>query len=149
MPAMKNSQVRLTVSQKKALLASGRTRVWERVFIGEPASMKNGRKLTRIKGVSRLVKSDKAQGYARDFLRQCPILDPLFEGDVHVEMDIYYASRRPDIDEHQILDLLQGRVYRNDRQVRRKTIQGHVDTASPRVAIRISLVAGSAGTGDP
>ena len=146
---MKKRNATLTVAQKKALLASGRTAEWSRTIFGEPASMKNGRKLTRINGVSRLVKSDKAQAYAKDFLRQCPVLDPLFEGDVHVEMEIYYASRRPDIDEHQILDLLQERVYRNDRQVRSKFIKGYVDPESPRVAIRVSLVAGMPWAGDP
>ena len=142
---VRKANVRLTAKQKKALVAAGRTDPWSRVMYGEPASMKNGRKLTRINGVSRLVKSDKAQGYARDFLRQCPVLDPLFEGPVHVEIDIYYASARPDADESQILDLLQERVYRNDRQVVWKTIKKFIDRDSPRASIRVSLVAGDFG----
>jgi Holliday junction resolvase RusA-like endonuclease len=146
---MKKENARLTVAQKKALLASGRTADWTRIIYGEPASMKNSRKIVRINGVSRLVKGDKAQAYAHDFLRQCPVLDPLFEGDVHVEMEIYYASRRPDIDEHQILDLMQGRIYRNDRQVRSKAVKGYVDPESPRVAIRVTLVALGPWSGNP
>jgi Holliday junction resolvase RusA-like endonuclease len=66
----------------------------------------------------------------------------MFTGDVHVELEIFYASRRPDLDESLILDALQGRVYRNDRQVRKKTVTGWVDTERPRTVIRISPLAG-------
>ena len=76
--------------------------------------------------------------YARDFLAQCPVLDPLFEGDVQVEIKIYYATRRNDLDESLILDLLQNRVYRNDRQCKRKVVEWGLDATNPRAEIRIS-----------
>ena len=37
-------------------------------------------------------------------------------------MLIYYSSRRPDLDESLILDLMQGVIYKNDRQVKQKNI---------------------------
>ena len=91
-----------------------------------------------IKGVPRFIKSDKARAYADIFAKQCPTLDPLFEGDVYVEMIIYYASRRPDLDESLLLDLLQGRVYANDRQVRQKNIVGRIDRDAPRTIIYVA-----------
>ena len=88
------------------------------VVIGEPCSKANSR---------RLVKS-----------KQCPHLDDLLTEDVAVSMKIFYASRRPDLDESLILDCLQGLVYKNDRQVKEKHIYwGGVDKENPRAEIHV------------
>ena len=118
---------------------------WSAVILGSPQSKANSRKavsLPRKGGGRRLafIKSEAARAYAYDFGLQCPVLDPMFEQDVCVEMVIYYATRRNDLDESLILDCLQGRVYRNDRQVRRKIIEGRIDGKRPRTEIRISPV---------
>lgn len=126
----------------------GRIEPIEFIVLGEPASKANSRKLVRYNGVSRLIKSAKALSYLDAFLYQCPTLGPLFEGDVHVELEIHYASKRPDLDESLILDAMQGRIYRNDRQVKRKTVQWGLDRERPRCRIRISPLAGSLGTGN-
>lgn len=118
-----------------------RTTEWTRTIFGEPASKANSRILTVRGGKPRSIKSSKALKYLEDFIRQCPILDPLFEEDVHVELHIHYASRRPDLDESVILDALQGRVYRNDRQVKSKAVRWGLDQRSPRVDIRVSPLA--------
>ena len=128
----------LSPKQKKELLLKGRTDVWTRTIFGQPYSKANGRRLKRINGVSRLIKSEAALAYAKDFLRQCPILDPLFEAEVSVEIDIYYASERPDLDPSLILDLLQGRIYRNDRQARSQRFEHYIDRDNPRIDIRVS-----------
>lgn len=122
-------------SRKKAV--EGRTLLWERTILGEPASKANSRKLVTVNNKPMFIKSDKARGYLAGFLRQCPWLDPLFTCDVVVEAEIYYASRRPDLDESVILDAMQGRIYENDRQVRKKIITGHVDKENPRASIRV------------
>lgn len=62
----------------------------------------------------------------------------MFEGNVHVEMEIYYTSNRPDLDESLVLDALQGRVYRNDRQVWQKFVKKAIDRDAPRIVIRVS-----------
>ena len=116
----------------------GRTAPFSKTILGQPYSKANSRKLATIKGKTRFIKSDNALGYLTDFARQCPVLDPMFEGDVHVEMVIYYASRRPDVDESLVLDAMQGRIYRNDRQVRKKTIEGKIDRGNPRIEFRVS-----------
>ena len=93
-------------------------------IFGEPASKANSRKIVRYGGVSRLIKSSKALNYVDLFKAQiAPAWKPL-DGDVVVTIDIYYASRRPDLDESLILDLLQGHMYLNDRQVKEKHIYG-------------------------
>lgn len=82
-----------------------------------------------------MIKSAKALSYLLMFKEQCKGLDPLMDGDVSVTMNIYYASRRPDLDESLILDLLQGFVYSNDRQVKEKHIYWHLDKERPRTDI--------------
>lgn len=132
----------------KKVKEAGRLTPVEFVIQGEPASKANSRKLVRIGGVSRFIKSSKALSYLDIFAWQCPTLTPMFEGDVHVELAIYYASRRPDLDESLILDAMQGRIYRNDRQVKKKTVDWGLDRQSPRTRIRVSPLAGGLGTGD-
>ena len=112
----------------------------EHIFqiLGEPASKANSRKIVLIKGRPASIKSEKARNYAKMFAAQCQKLDDLFENDVKVEMLIYYASRRPDLDESLILDLIQGVVYSNDRQVKQKNIYWGLDRENPRTIIRVS-----------
>lgn len=112
-------------------------------ILGEPASKANSRRMVLIGGKPRLIKSKKALDYCKAFASQCPILDDLIECDVVVWIDIYYASRRPDLDESIILDELQGRIYKNDRQVKEKHIVWHLDRDNPRSEIRVAALEGS------
>jgi Holliday junction resolvase RusA-like endonuclease len=104
-------------------------------IFGEPASKANGRRVVRIGGMSRMIKSHKALSYSDTFKAQAKPIHPLMEGVVSVEIHIWYASRRPDLDESLILDLLQGVVYTNDRQVREKHVYWHLDKINPRCEI--------------
>jgi|TARA_A100000172_G_C2997631_1_gene95187 Holliday junction resolvase RusA-like endonuclease len=105
---------------------------------GEPASKANQRKLVLIKGRMVPIKSKKALDYVKEFQKQIPKIDPLTEDYVKVEMMIYYASRRPDLDESLILDCMQNYVYYNDRQVKEKHIYWGLDKERPRTIIRVS-----------
>jgi Holliday junction resolvase RusA-like endonuclease len=104
-------------------------------IFGEPASKANSRRVVRIGGMSRLIKSQKALTYSELFQQQTKRDQPLIHADVRVTMHIWYASRRPDLDESLILDLLQGVAYVNDRQVKEKHIYWHLDPAEPRTEI--------------
>lgn len=106
-------------------------------ILGEPASKANSRRVVRIGGMSRLIKSAKALSYSDMFKQQCPVLPVLMTGDLIVTMHIYYASRRPDLDESLILDLLQGCIYLNDRQVKERHTYWHLDKLNPRSEILI------------
>jgi Holliday junction resolvase RusA-like endonuclease len=103
---------------------------------GEPASKSNSRQLVSIGGRPAVIKSKKALGYAKMFKQQC-VRKKLLEGNVAVHITIYYASRRPDLDESLILDLLQDVAYTNDRQVREKHIYWGLDKINPRCEIRV------------
>ena len=90
--------------------------------------------------MSRLIKSQKALTYSEMFKSQATPLKELIEGDVRVTMFIHYASRRPDLDESLILDLLQGVAYLNDRQVKEKHIYWALDKEDPRAEIIVDVL---------
>ena len=111
------------------------------IIHGEPASKSNSRKLVTIKGRPAFIKSDKARKYVKQFEEQCPQMgDSMFLGDVEVERTVFYASRRPDLDESVILDCMQGFIYKNDRQVKRKIITWGLDKENPRSEITVRLM---------
>lgn len=106
---------------------------------GEPASKANSRRAVRIGGRSMFIKSKKALDYSKGFIEQTKDLDcEPFACDVAVTMHIWYASRRPDLDESLILDLLQGVTYLNDRQVKERHTYWHLDKENPRCTIEVS-----------
>ena len=105
------------------------------IVYGEPASKANGRRVVRIGGISRSIKSKKALIYAGAFLLQVKPVEPLMEGELAMTLNIYYASQRPDLDESLILDLLQGVLYKNDRQVRERHVYHFIDKLNPRTEI--------------
>jgi hypothetical protein len=108
-------------------------------IFGEPASKSNSRKIVRYGGISRLIKSSKALSYSEAFKRQA-VASVLLEGDLCVTIHIWYASRRPDLDESLILDLLQDVAYKNDRQVKEKHIYHHLDKENPRCEIVVEKI---------
>lgn len=106
-------------------------------ILGEPASKANSRKLATINGKPRFIKSDKARSYVSTASLQIPRLKRMFRHDVKVSMTIFYATRRPDLDESVILDVMQGRIYENDRQVKHKEIRWGLDKENPRAEITV------------
>tara|TARA_R110000787_G_scaffold117478_3_gene228134 strand:+ start:265 stop:684 length:420 start_codon:yes stop_codon:yes gene_type:complete len=109
---------------------------------GEPASKANSRRLVSVRGRPMIIKSQKALLYKKGFELQCPVRKNLYTKgqDLIVAMKIFYKSRRPDLDESLILDLLQGFVYENDRQVKMKYIEWGLDKENPRTYIVISTI---------
>lgn len=123
------------------------------VIHGEPVSKANSRQLVTVKGRPRFIKSKKGLAYAKLVAQQCPNLDPPFDVPVRLTATLYYASRRPDLDESLLLDGLQSQyariahknnneracvragVYRNDRQVKEKHIFWGLDKNNPRAEV--------------
>lgn len=116
------------------------TQALVQVFYGEPASKANSRRVVQIGGMSRLIKSAKALTYSDVFRQQAKPVEPLITQDVRVTLFIYYASRRPDLDESLILDLLQGVMYVNDRQVKEKHVYWGLDKKNPRAEVIVETL---------
>ena len=110
------------------------------IIFGEPASKANSRRVVKFGNMSRLIKSQKALNYSDAFRQQCQPLATLMTGDLRVTLHIYYASRRPDLDESLILDLMQGLVYENDRQVKERHAYWGLDPENPRAEILIEKI---------
>ena len=126
----------------------------EFVVYSEPASKANSRRsvLNRKTGNMMYIKSKKALSYVNAFSLQCPQINPPLEGDLSITMTIYYASRRPDLDESLILDCMQSvlekktkkviknNIYLNDRQVKEKHIYWGLDKDNPRTEIKVEVI---------
>jgi Holliday junction resolvase RusA-like endonuclease len=123
---------------------------------GEAASKANSRELENFGDRAAIIKSAKARSFEAVAMLQIPsAAKRMFSGPVAVEMNIYYASNLPDLDESIVLDVLQAKftgvgkkrklvrtgVYLNDRQVTEKHIFKHIDKANPRVEIAVAPVA--------
>lgn len=111
--------------------------LYHAIVVGEPASKANSRKIVLHGRTPRSIKSDKARAYCSAFVRQVKPLPNLLAGDLSIALHIFYASRRPDLDESLILDLLQGVAYTNDRQIKEKHVVWGLDPACPRCEIAI------------
>lgn len=111
------------------------------VIHGEPASKANSRKIVLIKGQYRSIKSDKARSYEQTAYQQALAQarrvgwSCVEKVRFRVSLKIFYRSELPDLDESLVLDVLQGIVYANDRQVREKHVFHAIDAAHPRVEI--------------
>jgi Holliday junction resolvase RusA-like endonuclease len=114
--------------------------VLSQIIFGEPASKANSRRVVRFGGMSRLIKSAKALSYSDAFKQQCGKLPTLMTGDLRVTLHIFYASRRPDLDESLILDLMQGLIYETDRQVKERHCYWGLDPENPRAEIIIEKI---------
>ena len=112
----------------------------ELTIVGEPASKSNSRRLVSIKGRPAFIKSKKAIDYSKNFTLQCPTSDTLYEEDLAIALKIFYQSKRPDLDESLILDLLQGKVYKNDRSIKLKYVEWGLDRQSPRILVVLGPV---------
>ena len=112
-------------------------RFWRGVIVGEPASKANSRRLVRRGKLTVSIKSQKALDYAEAARLQVPALGPdrILRGRVSMTARVWYATQRPDLDVSLILDVLQGRVYHNDRQVREMHLFHSIDRAHPRTEI--------------
>ena len=127
------------------------------VILGEPASKANSRReaVNAKTGRRMVIKSEKALLYRDAALQQIPpACRKQLIGSVRVDMRVFYASERPDLDESLILDCLQDQfmrvggkrvlsqrgVYCNDRQVREKHIYHRIDKANPRTEIQITEI---------
>jgi Holliday junction resolvase RusA-like endonuclease len=118
------------------------------MIYGEPASKANSRRVVRYNNLSRVIKSQKALAYSDQFRQQCVPLDPLMDGDLVMTIHIWYGSRRPDLDDSLILDLMQGVIYKNDRQVKERHLYWHLDKDNPRSYITIEKKAPGVSRGN-
>ena len=114
-------------------------------ILGDVPSKANAYKIITINGHSSLAKSKKLRQYEKDFFLQCPCRDVYVSNFFSIDIDVYYANNRKDLDGcfKIILDCLQQcKVIKNDRECIEIHATKKVDKISPRVVIKISEIKG-------
>ena len=128
-------------SEINATIENNMEHEWTQEITGEPASKSNSRRIVRIHGNTRIIKSKKALEYRDNFLSQVRPPDIPIEGDIELEVVVWYKTRRPDLDISLIMDLLQeGLVIVNDRQIKVIKAYHQLDKFNPRSAIGLRRV---------
>lgn len=111
---------------------------------GSLVSKANSRRLVSARSIDgvvrpRVIKSEAALAWTEAALWQLksqnrgrlPVTTP-----VHLIAEVYYSSRRPDLDVSLLMDVLQeAKVYENDRQVQKITATKRLDQGNPRVEV--------------
>lgn len=108
---------------------------------GEPTSKANNRRLVTINGKPRFIKSKRGIELAKQWEKECPVLKEPIKDDIVAYIKLFYTTRRPDLDESLILDLLQGKLIVNDRQVRERHTFWGLDKSRPRSVILLRPMA--------
>ena len=107
-------------------------------IIGEPVGKSSGWKIAWPKGGRPfMVLTQKGRSYKDGVIRQVLPMHSMLVGPLKVTATLYYASERPDLDPSLLLDALQKRIYKNDRQVRELHVIHAIDRKNPRAEVTI------------
>lgn len=108
---------------------------------GELVSKSNSRMITSLGGHIRSIKSAKALLWMDGAVKQLRIEwknKKTIEKPVGLELQVFYSSRRPDLDIALVMDALQNaEVLKNDRQVYELYARKLLDKNDPRVELNI------------
>ncbi len=109
---------------------------------GELASKSNSRRIVRFGNRAASIKSQKALDYAQRFsLAVRGTVSKPYDGDVALYAEIYYKSRRPDLDVALLQDCIQNSgIIKNDRQVVEIHAWKYLDRDRPRVEFKVVAV---------
>ena len=100
-------------------------------------SKSNSRRLVTIAGKPRFIKSSSAIAFETAVKQQVPAKACLMEGDLGFHADIYYPTRRQDLDPSVVLDALQGLIYKTERQIKKISSARYLDKHDPRVEFSV------------
>lgn len=109
-------------------------------ILGEPHSKANSRQLVYFGSRPAFIKSKPALRFEKAAIPQVPLVTPLIDSPVRITCRIWYASERPDLDPSVILDVMQGRVYTNDRRVRELHCYHGIDRVNPRAEVEVEEI---------
>lgn len=86
-------------------------------------------------------KTQEAKDYEEEVALRLRLLKPT-DQPVSLTVDCYFGRSNNDIDSRLkvLLDVLQGIVYINDRQIVELIVRKHVDKLSPRVSVHATVV---------
>ena len=114
-------------------------------ILGDVPSKANSYKIITINGHSSLSKTKSLKEYEKAFYLQCPFRGVNIDGFFKIDLDVYYANNRKDLDGSFkiLLDCLQQcKVIKNDRECVEIHAKKMIDKITPRVVITIYPVKG-------
>ena len=111
------------------------------IIIGNTPSKSNSYKVIRLGNRCGLGKQKKLYDYEKSFLSQMQQYNyKLIEGNFKFIIDVFYDSRRPDLDNSLkvVLDCLQkAKVIKNDNKAMEILARKHLDKINPRIEFSI------------
>ena len=110
---------------------------------GQVPSKSNGYKIITISGHSSLAKTKALKDYERKFYLQCQLRGEEIAEPFAIDMDVYYNSNRPDLDNafKIVLDCLQlCKAIKNDRYCYEIHARKLVDKVNPRIELSITIL---------
>lgn len=118
----------------------------EQVIYGQPPSKSNLYRIVTINGHGSLAKTSALREYEKKFYLQCGAYrDRNISGFFKLEVDVYFQSNQPDLDNSLkcLLDCLQTvRAIKNDRQCTEIQARKFIDKNNPRIEFTIIEVNG-------
>lgn len=115
----------------------------KQIIYGSIPSKSNSYKIITQDGHGSLAKQKVLKEYEKDFYKQCSLRDKKISGFFKIDVDVYFANNRKDLDGSFkiMLDCLQAtRVVANDRQCVEIHARKLIDKANPRIEFVIEEV---------
>lgn len=119
----------------------GNTDKMECIIYGSVISKSNTYRIITIKGHGALGKTPALKKYEESFFMQCAIRDKLVDKRFRLDIDVYYSSDRPDLDNalKVVLDCLQScKAIKNDRLCAEIHARKLIDKDRPRIEFEIT-----------
>lgn len=111
------------------------------VIYGQPPAKSNSLKIITIKGHASMAKSAKTKKYEDQFELQCPYRDQNIDKFFSLDIDVYFKSNQPDLDNalKVVLDCLQScKAIKNDRYCIEIHARKFVDKKNPRIEFTLT-----------
>lgn len=112
----------------------------KQIIYGQPPSKSNAYRVVTIHGHGSLAKTAATKKYEESFFMQCGLRNANIDKRFMLDMDVYFASDRPDLDNSckVVLDMLQTvKAIKNDRKCAEIHARKFIDKDNPRIEFKI------------
>ena len=115
----------------------------KQIIRGQAPSKSNQYRIITLRGHGSLCKTKQIKAYEERFFMQCGLRGLMIDQRFKIDIDVYYASDRPDLDNalKVTLDCLQAcKVIRNDRDCAEIHARKLIDKDNPRIEFTLETL---------
>ena len=115
----------------------------KQIIYSQPPSKSNQYRIITLHNHGSLAKTKGMKEYEQNFYKQCSLRDKKIKGFFKIDVDVYFKSNQPDIDNSLkvIMDCLQScKAIENDRQCMEIHARKLIDKVNPRIEFVIEEV---------